>query len=539
MKRITKILTFMFVAFLIFGATNVYAATLKLKNESGKVYNVDVTDTKATVADIKKQIKDEVKIEADKQIWYLDDEVGTFFLDDMTMEYILSSYQDTVLLAERKEMGDVVEIKAAVPGTMEEAYAIFERIQFPGYYLDVSSMSEPYSKGTMYIAATNAEYKQVTFKYVYNATTAKDIASLASKLATRKTFELKDLELVNYWINGGSPINYSDDYKSLVGYKNFYLDIKAGSDDILETASLGSAYYIENGTIYKALELSVENKNVLYVPNSTDNSKITEALQARIDKYVGNGKVTILKNTAKTVSQYASEKIDYYNAATWMTPTEKAEYIAKENAFKALSADNVIYIAKIGSKEYNFIVAKDDAKMYTPIMKTSDYKTNITISAEDGRIPLDTMIKVTELSSGAEYDKILKALNITESEMFDLKLFSTSTNKYVTKLDDGTFEVRIPLSANYQDKDIAAYYVDDNGKITEYKITKDGNFAVFNTDHFSIYTLAERSRVTVPTTSTVRTSNPETGDSIMLNIVIVAVSIISIMGCVVFVSKKV
>ena len=61
---------------------------------------------------------------------------------------------------------------------------------------------------------------------------------------------------------------------------------------------------------------------------------------------------------------------------------------------------------------------------------------------------------------------------------------------------------------------------------------------MFNTDHFSIYTLAERSKVTTSTTTTAQTSNPETGDSIMLNIVIVAVSIISIMGCVVFVNKK-
>ena len=66
--------------------------------------------------------------------------------------------------------------------------------------------------------------------------------------------------------------------------------------------------------------------------------------------------------------------------------------------------------------------------MYTPSYKTSDIKTNITITSTDNTLPLDTLIQVKELTSGEEYDKIIKILNTTNNDMFDLKLFSYSTN---------------------------------------------------------------------------------------------------------------
>ena len=46
----------------------------------------------------------------------------------------------------------------------------------------------------------------------------------------------------------------------------------------------------------------------------------------------------------------------------------------------------------------------------------------------------------------------------------------------------------------------------ENDKIVEYPVTisEDGEYAIFETDHFSIYTLAEA------------TKNPKTGDNIMI-----------------------
>lgn len=48
----------------------------------------------------------------------------------------------------------------------------------------------------------------------------------------------------------------------------------------------------------------------------------------------------------------------------------------------------------------------------------------------------------------------------------------TKSNK---ELEDGSFEVRIPLSEKLKGKDLVAYYVDNNGNKEEHEVTiKDG-----------------------------------------------------------------
>lgn len=65
----------------------------------------------------------------------------------------------------------------------------------------------------------------------------------------------------------------------------------------------------------------------------------------------------------------------------------------------------------------------------------------------------------------------------------------TKANK---ELEDGSFEVRIPLSEKLKGKDLVSYYVDDNGNKEEHEVTIKEGYAVFNTNHFSTYTLAEK-----------------------------------------------
>lgn len=158
---------------------------------------------------------------------------------------------------------------------------------------------------------------------------------------------------------------------------------------------------------------------------------------------------------------------------------------AGDNYFKAI----------VGEFIYNFIVIKDSSKMITPTVKTSDVQTDVTISTTSATLPLDTTISVNKLTSGQEYEKIIKVLNVDNSETFDLTLYSDSLDKSITKLDNGKFEVKIPISKSFEGKTLAVYYVDDKENITEHEVTVNGGYAVFTTDHFSIYTLAEKKAV--------------------------------------------
>ena len=155
------------------------------------------------------------------------------------------------------------------------------------------------------------------------------------------------------------------------------------------------------------------------------------------------------------------------------------------------------------------------------------------------------MIQIKELTSGEEYNKILKILNISNSEMFDISLFSNSVNKYISKLENGSFEVRIPINEKFKDKNLVVYYVDDIGKVTEYPVEVSNNEAIFKTNHFSIYTLAELTEKEPNEEGTTKeeqtnneVNNPKTGDNIVTYIVIGVVAILGIIVCVVMYLKK-
>ena len=136
--------------------------------------------------------------------------------------------------------------------------------------------------------------------------------------------------------------------------------------------------------------------------------------------------------------------------------------------------------------------------MYTPTFVSSDVATDVAISANSGTLPLDTLIRVNEITGGDQYEKIMKILALEDGEIYDLKLFSQALEKNITKLEDGSFEVRIPLSEKLKGKDLVAYYVDDNGNTDEHEVTIKDGYAVFNTNHFSTYTLAEKITETEP-----------------------------------------
>ena len=156
------------------------------------------------------------------------------------------------------------------------------------------------------------------------------------------------------------------------------------------------------------------------------------------------------------------------------------------------AAGGFIYELKFpGSDEvFTFVAIKDNSKLTTPSYATKDINTQISVSSASSEVPLDAIIEVSEVTSGTEYDRIMKAIDAESGKSFDIKIHSRTTDEYVTKLADGTFEVRIPIPEEYNGKDLIVYYVDANGKVTPHTVRPEGNYAVFTTDHFSVYTLA-------------------------------------------------
>lgn len=524
MKNKFKKISLLFIATTFVGAMKINAATIKIKLEDGtkKEYEIKESEYNLTLKDFKESIAKDININAAYQV-FMNNESNFPESDQLILkEYFASEYNPSVTelsynVYKRKELDNTITLNSIPPtkGDISSASLIFEESiirTYYGYAPDLNRCNSDYSKCMIKNASTNEDYKEVNIKYNYDKAEKENIDKIIKKVAEKSdqnneiTFSLKDLEIINYWLYGGSIINYSDEYKALINYKNFYIDIRCGNDNPFINEAYGVGYYKYDNTLYHVIPfIGVKTNNILYVPEETPNENIMETLQDRIDTYIGKGKI-IIQDSNKTL-----DEVGYYFSA------EEIE------EFNSASADGKVYIAKINQKDYMFVISKNNAKMYSPKLITSDYKTDITISSNSGIIPLDTMIKANNITVGQEYERIMNLLKLNMGEMFDLKLFSQAEKSYINKLENGSFEVKIPLREEYKGKKLIAYYVDNDGKITEYKVTEKDGYATFNADHFSIYTIAVSS-------SQETIKNPQTSDtSILISIIVFLSSLSSIL----------
>lgn len=75
----------------------------------------------------------------------------------------------------------------------------------------------------------------------------------------------------------------------------------------------------------------------------------------------------------------------------------------------------------------------------------------------------------------------------------------------------------IPLSEEYLDKSLVAYYIKDDGSIETHEVTIENGYAVFETNHFSTYTLGLSS-----------ITNPVTSDNIVLWFILIGIYILGL-----------
>ncbi len=424
-------------------------------------------------------------------------------------------------------------INSIAPTNEEEAgVTLGEYIseKYEGFSVDVTTCNITYTKCNVIYnySLPDEETHEVDFEYNYDESIKLIIDEYVNNIPDSKdTFEVKDLELINYWVNeGASIINYSGELKSYINHKNFNIDLRAGGGSDFTDSGFGVAKFSYNDiTYYINTWMGVIANYVIYVPDNTELDKdvLMNAAQTRINNYVGSGKVTL--EYIGTINQFfesieGTEDYDYYNDEY---NTEGGELYFLHDA-----AGNYYYKAIVGDKEYYLIIVRSTDDMVTPQYISSDINSNVTISSNQGIIPLDTLIRANKITSGEDYENIIKKLNITYSEIFDLKLYSNTLENYFTKLEDGTFEVRIPIADKFNNKDLVVYYVDEEGKTIEYSVKIENGYAVFNTNHFSLYTLAEKFTI----------ENPQTYDGVVNFILLGSISIIGIIGCVLYFNKN-
>lgn len=536
MKKVIKMFSIAIVMFLVLGVSKTYAdITFRVtyKNQISNDYSVSDS---ATILDVKNLIKEKYGIEVENQYLTLGNQNNTVLENDK----LLSSYDlsnNILVLKNAITTEKVFNVKSIEPDD-NNYFAIFEDIEINND-INIQNCNETYTKCSATDFSGNY-YPNVTINYIYDKNTKKVVDSIVSKLEER-VYNVSDLEIISYWLNGGSILYYSNDLMSTLGYKNFEnfsFDVRAGDNSSFNTVEAGILKFIYNDTIYFMADfVEVDGNNIIYVEDNTDSNDLMKSAQTRIDNYFGKDKVKLV-DTGKLeefLSSYVLDNQDIidemyeYNESMKNLPgyvAKTKEEIANQlkDEMRSMVSDILkenehIYKVIIGDNTYYTLIRSDSSKMVETTYRTSDILTDVSISSSNKTIPYDALVNVRKITDGETYKKILDILKLTDSEMYDLKLFSKPLDNYVSKLVNGSFEVRIPIKDEYKNKNLVAYYVDDNGNVTEYEVTVKDGYAIFNTDHFSIYTLGVKS-----------VNNPQTGDNIINSVILAFVSIICLSG---------
>ena len=460
------------------------------------------------------------------------------------------------------EEGKIV-VKSVPPTNESEGYFVSELVsyEYEGYYIDASTYNSTYTKANIVSFDGNVE-KEVEIVYEYDKDVKKVVDSIIAKLPDEQTdFTLTDMEYIKYILDTGELVvqnpedeisiaTYCSELKKFIDYKNFVIEPRMGDDGYFFTYKAGNATFKYEGTVYGYVDkLGVYAKAAVYVKD--DETDIVNTIKERVSKLCPDVEVKVEK-TDFTIEEFLQGEENafgyYYDESPWLQQgfatkdayieTMMDEYYYNEDApcHFLLDAEANTYGMQIGDLMLEFAVIKDSSKVSNDLeLVTNDVNTNITISTTSKSIPLDTLISVAKVTSGEEYEKIIKILDVTNSETFDLKLFSKSAGDYITKLDDGTFEVKIPISESLKGKDLTVYYVNKNDVIEEYEVTIKDGYAIFNTDHFTIYTLAEKAESETETKEEEKgekDNTPKTGTVDIMGYVI-TLTIMSALGIVI------
>ena len=336
-----------------------------------------------------------------------------------------------------------------------------------------------------------------------------------------RLYEINDLEIINFMLAGGyskdpditiaanSEINYSTTFKQVLGNNNIegYFYARAGWVDEFSSGSFGDIVLSYNDYMYGMVDAAgFRGSKVIFVDDNTLNTReaMMNAAQERLDDYLGKGKLEI---------KYAG-KIDDLDDYNWVLKLDQLIDVSKTNG--------EYYSINILGYDYNFFIVRDSSKIKDPKLITQDLTTMAVIKSDNYIVPLDSNIIATRLNSNSlDYQKVLNHLNLDDGIIYDLKLYSNSTNSYVSKLNNDRFEVYIPITNDYSNETLVAYYIDENGNIEKHPVTVENGYAKFETDHFSTYTIGEDN-------SKIEVINPSTNDNIIILFVLFGWSIIGI-----------
>lgn len=123
---------------------------------------------------------------------------------------------------------------------------------------------------------------------------------------------------------------------------------------------------------------------------------------------------------------------------------------------------------------------------------TTDTKTNIKLKTTSNVVPEDTTLVVEKIITGDSYNTVVATLGdtIDKFALYDITLKSNGAKVQ----PNGKVKISIPIPDEFNKEKLVVYRINEDGTKEKYDVKIENvegkDYATFETDHFSLYTLA-------------------------------------------------
>ena len=260
----------------------------------------------------------------------------------------------------------------------------------------------------------------------------------------------------------------SDPYTSGVFTSTTAPDVTVDIDTILRNAdgSLTTNGYLMSTGDYQSMgaKLGVENQ-VLEVKASIKSEPETKPEEPTTAED---------KTEAATEATKAEEKTE---AATEATKAEDKT----EAATEATKAEDKTEATKSGKSSLS---EKNDVK---------GAEMSVSLKAEDNVFDEDDVMQFTELTEGSAFDAAVKALSDYKEKMVVVDISILRGTEFVHQFPGGV-EVTLDIPAGYEEANVKVFRMEEDGTATDMQAVCKNGKAVFVTNHFSTYVIAEQAK---------------------------------------------
>ena len=218
---------------------------------------------------------------------------------------------------------------------------------------------------------------------------------------------------------------------------------------------------------------------------------------------------------------------------------DQIEYQEHTNKIVIKSGDEINLNYSDMGEDFNIEWNNFSDKVIKVNITSQDTKTGITmdntIEGVNGTTYTAPKLNVNSITSGEIYNRVQTALNnkVNKFVVYDIKI----TSENVIVQPNGKVEIKIPIPSDFDSSNLVVYRIDDDGTENKYEVEvetiNNNKYAVFETDHFSTYVLAESNEQLqsnneiVDNTIVPYAQLPQTGVTIVV-ILLIGISLISI-----------